>query len=455
MRNWRIKIGFIALFSLLSSNAAQLFAAEPQSASYPLPELYRQALIQAEQIEIAKENLAIAENLRVQALSVLKPRLSAVGSYTRYDEEKIFFNTVIQPQWQGGYGLRLGQSFTLNGREISALRVAERGIDKSRADLADIKERYLFGVAQAFYDVAKSRESLAIAQANVQRLEIHLNAVQSRLKLKDVPITELYRSEAELSDAQAYLIQAENNLQLNKALLGRLIGSRDPVDIKADPQWVAVPDITDLETLKQTALANRSDLKSLSFQEKIAEHQVTYTKGSYWPRVGVQAVWMRMLQDPDPLLDESTYIGLNLEMDIYDGGLRRAQISDARRQQHQAELARHDTERRILVEIEQSWLYWKTQQEVTRSYESQLRYAKENYEAVHRLFDHGLANSVDVMDANTLLVTAQRQVSEAHNNSQLAGLAVERAAGTFLSRIEANLSQNRILTQQSKDQNKN
>lgn len=445
MTQWKTKKTALWLIGLLIIAGAAILpaaAAESTGEVQSLQNLYRLALEQAEKISIAEENLVIAENLRTQAMSVLVPSISAVGSYTHYTEDKIVFGSVIQPEWQGGYGLRLGQSFTLNGREISALRVAERGIDKSRADLNDIKERYVYSVAQGFYDVAKSRQSVAIAEANVQRLETHRHAVKSRLKLGDVPITELYRTEAELSEAQAGLIQANNNLKLNQALLGRLVGSDIPLDITEDPADAPADTITDLDGLKQTALENRSDLKSLIYQEAMAEHTINYTKGVYWPRVAVEATWMRILQEPESYLDESAYVGVSLEMNLFDAGLRRAQVSDARRQKLQAKLLRQDAQRQVAVEIEQVWLFWKSQQEAARAYESQLRYATENYQAVTRLYEHGMANVVEVMDANTLLTTAQLQLSDAHYNVQLAVLGVERAAGTLLARIESELRRN-------------
>ena len=49
------------------------------------------------------------------------------------------------------------------------------------------------------------------------------------------------------------------------------------------------------------------------------------------------------------------------------------------------------------------------------------------------------ANSVDVVDANTLLVTSETELSEAIYNGQLAGLNVERAKGTFLKTINDRL----------------
>jgi outer membrane protein len=198
--------------------------------------------------------------------------------------------------------------------------------------------------------------------------------------------------------------------------------------------------VTSLENLKQEALDNRAELKSRAMEEQMAAGEVDYKKGAFWPRLGYEAAWVRMQQDPEPLMDESKYFSAYVAFDLFDGGLRRAQVSEARARQKQAQLALKDEQRSIAIEVEQAWRDWHTQQSLIASFESQLRYAGENYDAVIRLFENGMANSVDVMDANTLLVTAERQLSEARYNTRLSLLSMDRATGVFLNRIENRLA---------------
>jgi outer membrane protein len=97
------------------------------------------------------------------------------------------------------------------------------------------------------------------------------------------------------------------------------------------------------------------------------------------------------------------------------------------------------------IEIEEAYLNLLTQKNILQSLKDQLRSAEENYEAVKRQFDHGLSDIVDLMDANTLLVTSQRQLSEAHYDLLLAALKLKRAKGVFLKEImtELNKTKNR------------
>ena len=62
----------------------------------------------------------------------------------------------------------------------------------------------------------------------------------------------------------------------------------------------------------------------------------------------------------------------------------------------------------------------------------QLVYARDNFRAVTRQFEFGLSNSLDIMDANALLVSAERKAASAAYNYQYALLVMKKATGTLL-----------------------
>jgi outer membrane protein len=429
---------------LLTLWAVALYAgAMPASASgaaYRLNELYRIALERAERIQISREDLAIAELTREKALSVLRPRFSAVTSYKDYTEEENLAGALVQPTWESAYGVTVGQSFTLNGRELTALRIAETGIEKNRFDLDAVREGYLLAVATAFFDVAKAQKAVEIADANVRRLETHRSAVDRKLRLAEVPKTERFRTDAELAKATADRIEAENGQHLALAGLARLTGIEAEYDILEETGIADDLSAAGLDDLKAAALNARAEMKSLRLAEQIAGDRVKYSKGAFWPTVGIEGGWLQFGRSPKPALDESIYLGVAFDFKFYDGGLRRAEVREARSRQRQASHAASDTARAIAVEVEEAWRQLVTQRGIIASLASQRRYAEENYTAVRRLFDHGMANSVDVMDANTLLVTAQRQLTDARYTLRVARLKLRRAGGTFLAHVEQQLA---------------
>lgn len=430
----------IMIFSFASASASDA------SKEYTLDELYKIALENSEKIRISEEELYISERVKDKAISVLLPKLSAFGGYTRYSEEKFSqTGSVIQPQDAALWGVRLDQSFSLSGREITALKISSKGIEKSKYDLFAAKESYLMSVSFAFYDVLKTKKILDIARANVERLTKHRDAALTRLKIGEVTKTALLRADAELSGAVSDKIRAENNLNLAKSILARVVGLNENFDIQEPPLITQsseldflMPNCTlpALECLKQTAFLERSDLKSIEIQKKISQEQVKYTKGAYFPTVSVEGVWAKKDEDPASafLNKESIYGGVKINFPFFEGGLRRAEVREAESRKRQAELMYEDARKTIGIEVENAYLDFITLNSILKSLENQLAFAKDNFNSVNKQFEFGLANSIDVMDANTLLITSERQLSDALYSSQAAKIRLKKAIGVLYSR---------------------
>jgi outer membrane protein len=409
---------------------------------YSLTDLYRIALSRSEAIGIAEYDAAIAERGRDKARAALRPGVTAFGSHTRYSEDKTAGGMSVQPSWTAQWGVQLSQSVTLNGREWKSLRAAERDIDRAGYDLDTVRANQLFDVATAYYDVLKAIKAVEITGANVRRLITHLDAVKARLELEDVAKTALYRAEAELSQAQADRISAENGLKLAQAVLARVTGL-PRIDRIEDPGLrESLTFSARLASLKRTALANRPELKSREVQAEMAETGIEIAKSAYWPVVTAEGTYLDTAQDPesDFTADDSLSVGVTVSMPLYDGGTRRADVAEARARRRQSRLGIAATAKSIAVEVERVFLELKTHAGVLTSLKDQLRSSQENFRAVSRQFEYGLATSVDVMDANTVLVTSEKRLIESRYDFQLGLLKLKRATGTFLSGVEATLN---------------
>ncbi len=409
---------------------------------FSLEELYSLALKNSETIKISEEDLYISEQEKERAMAVLLPKLSAFGKHTQYNDEKRSATSILQPEYTTSWGLRLDQSLSLSGRELTALKMAKEAIVKSGFDLDNVKEGYLLNVASAYYNLLKSKKAAEIARANVDRLTKHRDAAQTRLKVGEVTKTVLLRAEAELLGAQSEMIKAENNLKFTKTVLARTVGISGDYDVKEEQQPsvlnILTPDCR-LDCFKGIALSERAELKAVELQKKIAENEVTYTKGLYWPTLSVEGVYSKQESYPSsPLaLKESIYGGLKLDFPFFEGGLRRAEVREARAKQRQAEYRLSDLKHSINVEVEDAYLNLITQSGILDKLQSEKEYAVDNYNAVSKQFEYGLANSVDVMDANTLLVTAERELANAKYDYQLSILKLRRVTGILLKTVTA------------------
>jgi len=420
------------LLAAFLMNAPAGFAQE-----YSLRDLYAEAVKNSEKIKYAEENLYIAQMGRMKAWAVLLPRLTAFGAYNRYSESIFTVSgAVLQPNEGGNWGVRADESFSLSIRELDALKISGQLVVKSEFDLENTKSDFILSVATAYYDTLKARKALEIAAANVERLTQYRYFVEKRLKVGEVTRTALLRADGELSGAQSDYLRATNTFQLARAALVRVTGIEENFRLKEEaPDFSGVDPF---ERLRQTAFQMRPDLKSSDMQIQVAERQVKYARGAFWPYVGFYAIYNGADQNPAAvnLVRESLLAGVALTFPFFEGGLRVAELKEARAKERQSRLAFDDLKKNVEIELRGAWLDLETQRGTLKFLEDQLVFAHDNYNAVLRQYQNGLATSLDVMDANTLLLSSERNTVEALYGYQLAHLRVRKASGTLLQFIQ-------------------
>ena len=425
------------------------------AADYSLGDLYRFALERSETIKIAEEDVYISKREKDRALSALIPTLSAYGYHTRYSRDIVQNDTLLQPDYTNEWGLRIAKTFSLSGKEFTALSIAKEGIAKSGFDLSSTQEEYLFTVATQYYTVLRARRETEIARANVERLTKQRDAAKKRLEVGEVTKTALLRAEAELAGAQSELIKADNALVIAKTRLAKTvgitgeyavaepdIGSEGAIESgEIDLSFLTVNcKLSTLDCLKEKALAERAEIRSLSIERNQAKEQVKFSQGSYWPDLTLQGVYSRQENHPASFfgIKERTYGEVKLDFPFFEGGLTRAEVGQARARFRQAEYSLLDQKRTISVEVENAYLAAISEGSVLTQLNKELAYASDNYNLVSKQFQYGLADSLDVIDANTLLVTAERQLRNSEYVYQLALLRLKRVTGTLLQAVRDN-----------------
>jgi outer membrane protein len=405
------------------------------------------ALVRAEKIRISEEDLFIADREKDKALSALLPTFSAYGDYTHYTEEKEFSTSFgsfsVQPENASQWGIRLDQTISLGGTEIRNYQISKKEISLSMYDLEAVKEGYLLSVTRRYFDVLKARKAVEIAKANVQRLSKYRDDSHMRLKVGEVTKTVLLRAEAELSGAESDLVKAQNLQKLAKAILSRSVGIAGEYSLReAQGDVIVAESIHDsLDLLRETAFSQRPEMGAGDIQKIIAADQASAARGAYWPTLSLEGVYAKRDEDPSsPFFnDESIYGVLRLNFPFFEGGLRRAEVREAEARTRQAELQYEDIKKSISVEVEEAFLNLMTQSGILESLQNQFSFAEENFRMVSKQFEYGLADSLDVMDANNLLVTSERELARAQYDYQYAVFQLQRATGglqkTFLAEI--------------------
>ncbi|MBI5901884.1 MAG: TolC family outer membrane protein [Deltaproteobacteria bacterium] len=428
--------GAVAVFSILTFllSAGEGLSAAGEGA-LTLAEAYRLAIENHETVRTAVEGVAQAESNVDKATSRLLPSVTATGSYTRYTEKKLSGTMAIQPDAGTTLDLKVTQPIYSGGKEWNARRQAKIGAEISRLALDAAKERIALATANAYFGVLKSRKDVEIKDAALKRARERARVADANLKAGAVTKTAVLRAEAEAAGAEAELTRAGSRLLDAGNNLRRLIGGAGEVNVE-EPAARALND-TGVEDLVKTALEHRRAYRQSVLDEKAAGEAVSYAKGNFLPSLNLVGEYTHREQDPQTTfyVENSTSASVVLTYPIFEGGLRRAELTEARSRFRESELRRLGLKRDIEVEVREVYNNRAAVRAVIDSYEKQRSFAEEDYRMVFEQYKWGLATTLDVIDADTTLISAQRSLMNARYDLELASLQLKYSTGTLLEEV--------------------
>lgn len=432
MRQERHGVGLVALVAI---GCFGLWAADAGAQPVTLGEAYALALQQGEEVRIGEEGVRQAKDDISRARSTVLPQVTLKGSYARYPEETGQFG-IIQPRDSYGAEATLEQALYAGGKNKAGIRIARRSVDVAAADVRLVREQLLFRVAEVFYALLRAQKNVEIQTRNVERLAEHRRLSELRYKVGEVTESILLRAEAELAGARAELVARQNDLAVAKRELQLLTNLPESVEVVEPPLPETGPET--LDELRAVARQHRDDLLKSQLQERIAEDRVALARGSLVPSVTAEGSYFRRAQDPESpfFIGESWFIGGRVQFPVFDGGLRRADLRQAKSRLEQGRLTTARLAKQIDLDVTSANLNLEAVTRALESREEQVRFAKKNYEMVSKQFTFGLATNLDVLDANQALIEAERDVIAGTYDRALAILNLQRSAGRFLSLAE-------------------
>ena len=210
---------FIIIFSILflfSNSNAETFNAALKKAYDTNPELNAE-----------RESLNISEQeLKVSRSSYL-PTVTLEGAKSQEDTDKLTNRngsnasiTDVDPTTQS---ITITQTLVDFGRGAE-LAKSKIGIEIAKAKLLKKEQDILFKAIDAYTGLISAKEKYEINISNVNLLDRQVETDRIRLERGRVTLSDVAQSESSLAEAQAKLIQAENDLLTSRLNYENVIG---------------------------------------------------------------------------------------------------------------------------------------------------------------------------------------------------------------------------------------
>lgn len=410
-------------FSLLG--AGPLLAeggSDPEPEALTLDAAWRLAVETNESLAIQKEQVYIAENLKLKAYSLLLPNVSADAAWTSINSEasSTFVTSSGEDQEEGqfttinvkdyyvtkSWGAQVVQPL-LNGQALPLLYQAYATIDAQHATENRTLDATRLEVARAYLGVLSAEGNMHAASEQVERLEKHRQLAKTLVEVGRAIKTDLLQAEVELQSAQTLLRQARNGVDLAWEAFYLALGRRGSFKLEK-PEEVLESMLVPLEEGLDTARRERGDARAAVHGIEAAKQKKNQSYSQFLPVINFIGRYGH--EESDAVFGRESDVWsatFSANLPIFEGGMRFANLREDYASIRASELAAQRTQRAIGLEVRQAYLNMQTARDVVESTRLESELARERFDLVEERFRQGAATSLDVKDAQTVLTASE------------------------------------------------
>lgn len=413
--------------------AASVYIAVVLAAQTTLAATLQDALSQAwlsnPQLQAERASLAAAGEQVEQARSGYYPQVKVFGgigaAHQDVDTGGLFpVDTIILNS--RSIGLEVDQTLYAGGKIDASVAAARHNMSAQQAGVHATEEGVLLDAARAYMDVVQDQAVLELEQSNQHVLEQALDAAQASFNNGEVTHTDVDQAKARLAGAQAALIQARGALASAQANYEKIIG-QSPASLDTPASLTGLPgseaDALRLAQQNYQVLAARAAAAS-------ADSQVEISESSMKPSVMLSGQVSAAHEPNFPFEKYNTRsVMLEFSMPLYAGGSLRSQVHAAR---HLADSRHQDTlevERTARDDAIQAWQAYQTASAGLAAINAQITAAQSAYDGVQAEYKEGERTTLDVLNAEQELLSAQVNRLRAQRDEIVAEYALKAATG--------------------------
>jgi cobalt-zinc-cadmium efflux system outer membrane protein len=370
-------------------------------------------------VEAARLELGIAEAERVGAR--LRPRPGLTVS-----AENLHLSGPTPASNLYEFGATVAQPIELGNRKTARMEVAERTVAVSEAQLTQVLRRQLLDLKRTYYEAMLARAILGIEQENRDNFEGLLRFTKTRFEEGYIAEGDLIKVRLERIKFDFAVASASLAFRKTKIRLLELVGDTDyeraaRIDVRSNFDVLNVK--IDLARLKDTALANRPEIKvaqaEVARAESVLKLERSQAQGEVTPYVGYKRVGV----------DNTVLAGVTVPLPF--GNRNQAGIARAEAEHRIAETNLRFARNHALAEVEAAFHAYETAREQIRAYEEGLlKQADESRDIQFAAYQEGATELITLIEAQRTRTEVRANYYRAMRDFYTSIFQLELATGT-------------------------
>ena len=375
------------------------------AASYTLTQAFSDALARDPRIQAAEVHVAQVRERLAEVRSQRLPTLSLSGN-AGYAHNRNQARVISIYEGESNRGrVRLSQNLYTFGRISARTRQAQAEIAEAEHAAAQTRQEALAEVAMSFADQLYRARILVGRRAYEASLVELEETARERLALGVMDQTLLFEVLRRLHRARAERLEAHSHYRVARARLARLTGAdrNDLALVSLSALAMAAP--ASLQAALEQGERDSPALARARQRLEMAEGELAWRKAELWPLLSLQADASMGKVGDISTRDVSGL--LNLEVPLYEGGLKRAQLRGARLAVETARRELMAERERLQIEARSNWSLLQGLEQASREFDAAIADIKQVVALTSDKLDAGRATFIQHIEARQSALDAE------------------------------------------------
>ncbi|MBI3994377.1 MAG: TolC family protein [Nitrospirae bacterium] len=332
------------------------------------------------------------------------------------------------------YNLRLTleQPLFTGGSIYYAYETAKLGSESAGFGFQRAVQDLILRVELAYWEILKTERLRIVAEQQVSELKEHLRVVKASHEAGSVPYNEVLKTAVSLAEAEQRRLTARNNADLARMTMNNLLRQdlAAPLEVAAMSLEQVRDGLMPYQETVRAAKENRPELAAGRTEIRAMEARRQLARSDYYPKLSAIAHYDRAKETGTVLPENWEIMGV-LRWTFWEWGKTGRELEQTRLKLRQSEQDFAALEDRIVLEVREQHLRAAEAREKIAVTETAVEQAKENYRIMEERFKAGVTTNTEVLDAESLLISAQANHTNAVYDFQSAKARLKRAMGVL------------------------
>tara|TARA_B100000029_G_scaffold316245_1_gene308625 strand:- start:69 stop:1364 length:1296 start_codon:yes stop_codon:yes gene_type:complete len=414
---------FLSKFILLTFANAETF-------SVALSKAYKNN----SELNAERENINISEQeLKISQGNYL-PSITISGSKSQEDTNKLTNqsggDTTINDVDPFTQSILVSQTLIDFGRGAE-LSKSEIGLNLAKAKLLKKEQDILYKTVEAYTGLILANEKLKINKDNLELLSRQVETDRIRLERGQITLSDVSQSESSLAEAQAKLIQAENELLTSKLNYENIIGPLNDSKSLDKKSINSYPLPKSLSSAVNLSKKNNPDLIIAKLEYEQTQKDKVIAKSELAPTANL-TLERSYTDDLSSTYDEreKDIIKATVSWPFYSGGKNRASLNKSSSLETRARLILDSVVKQNQTNVASAWSSYQSNQSLLNSVLAQVRASEIANEGITAEYNSGTGRTtLEVIQSNSLLLNAQISLADSERNFILSQFNLLKSIG--------------------------